>query len=104
MKNEIAGVANEKEKGRGVEGPEAADISSHTLNFRFWCWNGKPRRLIHVRYQMTYLVLHRVTTFFLKKDPVALCLLHGRFNCPETMVSWMGSDVVQLRVWVVLYL
>ena len=33
MKNEIAGVANEKEKGRGVEGPEAADTSSHTLNF-----------------------------------------------------------------------
>ena len=24
------------------------------------------------------------STFFLKKDPVALCLLHGQFNCPET--------------------
>ena len=35
MKNEIAGVANEKEKGRGVEGPEARGIPSHTLNFRF---------------------------------------------------------------------
>ena len=31
----VTGVANEKEKGRGVEGPEAADTSSHTLNFRF---------------------------------------------------------------------
>ena len=26
MKNEIAGVANDKKKGRGVEGPEAAVI------------------------------------------------------------------------------
>jgi hypothetical protein len=27
MKKSVAGVANDKEKGRGVEGPEAAVIS-----------------------------------------------------------------------------
>ena len=36
------GVANDKEKGRGVEGPEAADISSHTINFHSWCSNDSP--------------------------------------------------------------
>ena len=30
----VTGVVNENEKGRGVEGLDAADISSHTLNLR----------------------------------------------------------------------
>jgi hypothetical protein len=38
----ITGVANDKEKGRGVEGPEAVDISSHTINFHSWFSKDSP--------------------------------------------------------------
>ena len=60
MKHEIAGVTNENEKGRGVEGPDAADIPSHTLNLRSQC--GKSHRLIHVPNDSLY----RVTNHWIK--------------------------------------
>ena len=72
MKNEIiAGVVNEKKKGRGAEGPEAAGICSHTLNFAFSA--GKPHRLIHLPNDL----LHRVINIFDQTQQKIVFLLHN---------------------------